>query len=313
MIGAIGSMSFLTPWLLIQEESDILWKLTLLFPDLRVMVPVSNLIVALAVVRNGVPKMKGLFLFSLISMITKSMENTCSATFTTHSSSQSKGYFKIPSDVLLLCYLLLENRVINRSPQGDRVYILGDGEFGFFPYQYFLRGSDAREFLEKPEHFSHPTVDFLVLLEDGVLKSFHSFGVRSHLKKSPVGCFRDALRCSDSLDWFDEFLCVIPAFMVIEGEVLKYFPRFIGILIAEFAAEGAINLELKMKGDIIIKNLDLKPTIDAMMRDFLKFCGPSRWKELSKESGSKILPCGDGSCWKALKPIASLIAKGKLK
>ncbi|GKC05311.1 hypothetical protein Tco_0996921, partial [Tanacetum coccineum] len=37
-------------------------------------------------------------------------------------------------------------------------------------------------------------------------------------------------------------------------------------------------------------------------------CGPSRWKELSKESGSKILPCGDGSCWKAFKPIASLIA-----
>nr|GFC09827.1 hypothetical protein [Tanacetum cinerariifolium] len=44
-----------------------------------------------------------------------------------------------------------------------------------------------------------------------------------------------------------------------------------------------------------------------------KFCGPSRWKELSKESGSKILPCGDGSCWKEFKPIASLIAKGELK
>ncbi|GKG03471.1 hypothetical protein Tco_0311107, partial [Tanacetum coccineum] len=39
-----------------------------------------------------------------------------------------------------------------------------------------------------------------------------------------------------------------------------------------------------------------------------EFCGPSRWKELSKESGSKILPCGDGSCWKAFKPIASLTA-----
>ncbi|GJZ57027.1 hypothetical protein Tco_0612521, partial [Tanacetum coccineum] len=47
------------------EESDIPWKLTLLFPDLRVMV--SNLIVALVVVRNGVPKMKDLFSFSLIS------------------------------------------------------------------------------------------------------------------------------------------------------------------------------------------------------------------------------------------------------
>ncbi|GKF99702.1 hypothetical protein Tco_0301393, partial [Tanacetum coccineum] len=91
MIGAIGSMSFLTPLLVIQEESDILWKLTLLFPDLRVMVPVSNLIVALAVIRNGVPKMKGLFSFSLISKITKSTGNTCSATSTNTSSAIPKG------------------------------------------------------------------------------------------------------------------------------------------------------------------------------------------------------------------------------
>ncbi|GJS68473.1 hypothetical protein Tco_0683038 [Tanacetum coccineum] len=27
------------------------------------------------------------------------------------------------------------------------------------------------------------------------------------------------------------------------------------------------------------------------------------WKELSKESSSKILPCGDGSCWKTLKSV----------
>ncbi|GKC86456.1 hypothetical protein Tco_1142173, partial [Tanacetum coccineum] len=44
-----------------------------------------------------------------------------------------------------------------------------------------------------------------------------------------------------------------------------------------------------------------------------EFCDPSRWKELSKEMSSKTLPCGDGSCWKIFKPIASLIAKGKLK
>ncbi|GJY79152.1 hypothetical protein Tco_0484953 [Tanacetum coccineum] len=68
----MGSMPFLTPFTVIQEESDILWKLILLFPDLRVMVSLSNLIAALAVVRNGVPRMKGLFLFSLISKITKS-------------------------------------------------------------------------------------------------------------------------------------------------------------------------------------------------------------------------------------------------
>ncbi|GJY31221.1 hypothetical protein Tco_0414716 [Tanacetum coccineum] len=44
-----------------------------------------------------------------------------------------------------------------------------------------------------------------------------------------------------------------------------------------------------------------------------KFSSPSRWNELSKETGSEILPSGDGSRGKTFKPIASLIAKGKLK
>ncbi|GKE59419.1 hypothetical protein Tco_1498604, partial [Tanacetum coccineum] len=35
-----------------------------------------------------------------------------------------------------------------------------------------------------------------------------------------------------------------------------------------------------------------------------EFCGPSRRKELSKETSSKILPCGDRSCWKTFKPTA---------
>ncbi|GJU15659.1 hypothetical protein Tco_1143625 [Tanacetum coccineum] len=95
--------------------------------------------------------------------------------------------------------------------------------------------------------------------------------------------------------------------MVVKGEILNDFPRFVSILIAEFAAGSAVNLALKMKGDMmmkgdmIIKNLDLKPTIDAMMRDFLEislrsFAVLPRWKELNKETSSKILPCGDGSC-----------------
>ncbi|GKF89423.1 hypothetical protein Tco_0263386, partial [Tanacetum coccineum] len=57
--------------------------------------------------------------------------------------------------------------------------------------------------------------------------------------------------------------------MVVESEVLNDFLRFVGILIAEFAVGAAVNLALKMKGDMIIKFLDLKPMIDAMMRDFL--------------------------------------------
>ncbi|GKA18032.1 hypothetical protein Tco_0697869 [Tanacetum coccineum] len=267
--------SFLTPLSVIQEESDILWKLTLLFPDLRVMVPVSNLIVALAVVRNGVPKMKGLFSFSLISKITKPFVDKSHVGGVGHNVHigplidegvhvlkvpYAAGYFEIPSDVLILCYLFLKNRFISRSP----------------------RGSAGREFLEKPEHFSHPTIDFLTLLKDSVLKSLHSFSVRSYvipylslekvnmvleLEKSPVRCFRDALRCRNGLDRFDEFFCFIPTFMVVKGEVLNDFLRFVGVLIMEFAAGGAVNFILKMKGDMIIENLDLKPTIDAMMRD----------------------------------------------
>ncbi|GKC57022.1 hypothetical protein Tco_1084620, partial [Tanacetum coccineum] len=57
--------------------------------------------------------------------------------------------------------------------------------------------------------------------------------------------------------------------MVVEGEVLNDFPRLVCVLIAEFSASGAVNLTLKMKGDMIIENLDLKPKIDAMMMDFL--------------------------------------------
>ncbi|GJX66550.1 hypothetical protein Tco_0300893 [Tanacetum coccineum] len=86
-------------------------------------------------------------------------------------------------------------------------------------------------------------------------------------------------------------------------------------------------------------NLDFEPKIDAMIRDFfeyvletslcfrerftlmlleyqdviLKFRSPSRWKELRKETSSKILPNGYGSRWKTFKPIARLTVKGKLK
>ncbi|GJX75147.1 hypothetical protein Tco_0313742 [Tanacetum coccineum] len=58
--------------------------------------------------------------------------------------------------------------------------------------------------------------------------------------------------------------------MVVEGKVFNDFPRFIDALIVKFAVGGAFNLALKMKGDMIIENLNLKPTIDAMMRDFLE-------------------------------------------
>ncbi|GJX52865.1 reverse transcriptase domain-containing protein [Tanacetum coccineum] len=73
----------------------------------------------------------------------------------------------------------------------DRIHVLGNGELGFFSYKYFLKGSAGREFLEKSEHFSHPTVDLLVLLEKGVLKSFHPFGVRCHV--IPYSSFKSGI------------------------------------------------------------------------------------------------------------------------
>ncbi|GJT38951.1 hypothetical protein Tco_0938816 [Tanacetum coccineum] len=130
------------------------------------------------------------------------------------------GISKIPSDVLLLCYLYLENLTKARS----------------------LWGSASREFLEKPEHFSHPTIDLLALLENGVLKSFHPFGVRCHV--IPYSSFKS------------EILYDVVGTSGYHCGVLRSFP-------AERIEQG---------------------------------------------NGSKILPCGDGSCWKAFKPIASLIA-----
>nr|GEV94867.1 hypothetical protein [Tanacetum cinerariifolium] len=59
--------------------------------------------------------------------------------------------------------------------------------------------------------------------------------------------------------------------------------------------------------NMIIEDLDLEPKIDAVVRS------PSRWKELSKETSSKILPSRDGFCRETLKPIASLVSKRKLK
>ncbi|GJV31136.1 hypothetical protein Tco_1391536 [Tanacetum coccineum] len=44
--------------------------------------------------------------------------------------------------------------------------------------------------------------------------------------------------------------------------------------------------------NVVVKYLHLEPKIDAMMRDFLD---SPQWEELNKETGSEILPSGDGS------------------
>ncbi|GKF34747.1 hypothetical protein Tco_0107947, partial [Tanacetum coccineum] len=83
---------------------------------------------------------------------------------------------------------------------------------------------------------------------------------------------------------------------------------FFGISVTKLTTDRLVNGSSCGRSDMVIKDLDLEP------KDIIaEFYGPSPWKELSKESGSKILLCGDGFCWKTFKPIASLIAKGKLK
>nr|GEZ01403.1 putative reverse transcriptase domain-containing protein [Tanacetum cinerariifolium] len=86
--------------------------------------------------------------------------------------------------------------------------------------------------------------------------------------------------------------------------------RFFSIFVPKLTTDRLIDGSPCGGIDMVIKGLNLEPKIDAMMRDLLD---PSRWKKLSKEIGSKILPGEDGSCRKPFKPIASLIAKEKLK
>ncbi|GJR56114.1 hypothetical protein Tco_1406635 [Tanacetum coccineum] len=63
---------------------------------------------------------------------------------------------------------------------------------------------------------------------------------------------------------------VIPTSVVIEGEVLYKFRRFLGALVTKLSTCGVVNFTLKRVRDIIIENLDLESKIYAMMRDFLK-------------------------------------------
>nr|GEW69357.1 hypothetical protein [Tanacetum cinerariifolium] len=95
-----------------------------------------------------------------------------------------------------------------------------------------------------------------------------------------LGVGRDPF--SKKLIWSSSSRSLRLALMVVEGEVFNDFPRFVGILIVEFSAGGVVNPPLKMKGDMIIKNLDLKTTINAMIRDFLYFGVDDAAKEFKK-------------------------------
>nr|GEV73040.1 hypothetical protein [Tanacetum cinerariifolium] len=138
----------------------------------------------------------------------------------------------------------------------------------------------------------------------GCIFSDGFFGI-FHVILSVVGTTADSTRSSNFVH-----LEVVSEQDVLSSSVeLDFRARlgggFFGVEVTKLTTGRLINGSSCDEIDMVIKNLNLDPKVDAMMRDFLD---PSRWKELSKESGSKILSCGDGSCWKAFKLIACLIA-----
>nr|GEX07633.1 hypothetical protein [Tanacetum cinerariifolium] len=65
---------------------------------------------------------------------------------------------------------------------------------------------------------------------------------------------------------------------------------FFGVLVMKLTTSRLVNGSSCEGIDMVIKNLDLEPK-DII----LEFYSPSRWKELSKETSSKILARSDGS------------------
>nr|GEU53391.1 hypothetical protein [Tanacetum cinerariifolium] len=105
----------------------------------------------------------------------------------------------------------------------------------------------------------------------GEMRFHHMLELIFKLDETTVGCTRDIMRHRDSLNRFSE--------------------------VSWLASGRLVNGSPCDRIDMIIEDLDLEPKIDAVVRS------PSRWKELSKETSSKILPSRDGSCREMLKPI----------
>ncbi|GJZ68809.1 hypothetical protein Tco_0632359 [Tanacetum coccineum] len=68
--------------------------------------------------------------------------------------------------------------------------------------------------------------------------------------------------------------------MVVKGEVLNNCPGFFGVEVTKFTTGRLVNGSSCDGVEMVLKDFDLEP------KDIVaKFCCPSRWKELSKESG----------------------------
>nr|GEX23661.1 hypothetical protein [Tanacetum cinerariifolium] len=116
------------------------------------------------------------------------------------------------------------------------------------------RGSVGCESVKKFEHLLHSVVDLFSLLEDSVFKPLHSFDVCYHVVSySSLEIGAGCGPFSRKLIWSSSLRSHRSALMVVEGKNFNDFPRFFGVLVMEFATASAVNLTLKMKGDMVIK------------------------------------------------------------
>nr|GEX57076.1 exopolygalacturonase-like [Tanacetum cinerariifolium] len=101
-------------------------------------------------------------------------------------------------------------------------------------------------------------------------RSYHVGIVKNlELNETTVGCTRDILRQRDCLDRFSKVSWIIPTLMVTERKILYEFPRFLDAFVTKITTGRMID-GLPCGGiDMVIKDLDLEPKIDVMMRDFL--------------------------------------------
>nr|GEU31758.1 hypothetical protein [Tanacetum cinerariifolium] len=260
------------------------------------MVPLSNLITALAVVRNRVPRMKASFHLPLCPK-SQSLRGQELGASTTYSFSGSLiGLFSAP----FLTPFFVSASFTDTSISGLSVSLLSSSVAP--SYMLFFSSSSLIREMEFTLLVTGDLASSLISTFSKVLLVGLDLYVHEKRRGSALAAyFGFADEISNRLLRHKLEGCVLSSvlalvmiplvrtLMVVEGKVLNDFPRFIGIIIVEFAADGVVNFALKMKGYMIIKNLDLKPTIDDIIPEF---CGPSWWKELIKETSSKIIPCG---------------------
>ncbi|GJV70819.1 hypothetical protein Tco_1490814 [Tanacetum coccineum] len=123
--------------------------------------------------------------------------------------------------------------------------------------------------------------------EDGLILIFSELSFSSC--SSPPGAYCDSVDQTSSSSSGEGMGAVVGELVLTgAGEEVGGFPNS-----SFFSSSYSLTISRLIDGsscggiDMVIKDLDLEPKIDAMMRDFLD---PSRWRELSKETSSKILP-----------------------